>query len=73
MNIDMPRLDRQHALIAAQHGIDDGGIGLGAANEEIDVGIGHFTCGAHLVTCRIAEIVKSVARGAHVIGLGQPF
>ena len=72
MHIDVPSLDRQHALIGLQHGIDDSGVGLRAAYQKVDISLRLTTCLAHLVTRCGTVIIQSVTCCAIIVCLNEP-
>ena len=65
---DMPRVRRDHALVMAQYGGDDGGVGLGAAYEKVHVCIRPTTGGPHLGPGTLAVVIQTVARRLLHIG-----
>ena len=40
VDVDVGRFGGQHPFVAAQQSVDDGGVGLGAARQEVDLGSG---------------------------------
>lgn len=73
VDIDVPRLDREHTLIGVQHGVDHRGIGLGTTYQEKDVGTRLAAGETYLLLCRIAVMVKSVSGSTLVVGREQAF
>ena len=65
---NMTCLDGHHSLIALQQGVDDGGVGLRAAYQEENVGIGTTCSLSYLLLSRLAERVLAIA--AHLLHVG---
>ena len=58
--VDMARFHGHHALVGAQHRVDDGGVGLGAADEEENLGFGTLAGPTNFLTCRLAPFVVAI-------------
>ena len=72
MAVDVAADGGQHALPWPQDGGDDGGVGLGAAHQEVDVGLRGAAGGFDLLPRGLAVLVLAVAHGLDHVGLGQP-
>ena len=69
VTVDVSADGAQHALPRTQHGGDDGGVGLGAAHQEVDVGLRSLTGVLDLDPCGGAVLVLAVAYGLDHVGL----
>ena len=69
MAVDVTGHSTYHALPRTQKRGDHGGVGLRAANEEVDVGLGRVAGSAHLSTGTVADLVAAVTHGLHHVGL----
>ena len=70
--VDVSAVGGQHALPGPQNGGDHGGVGLGAAHQEVNVSLRRLADGADLLPGRRAVLVLAVAHGLHHIGLVEP-
>ena len=71
VDIDVSRLHGNHAFVGLQHAVDDCCIGLCAAHEEEDVGIGTLACGAYLVACLFAPCVEAIRLALHGVRIDK--
>ena len=71
VHIDVSGVGTNHCFIRAQHGIDDGGVGLGAAREQVHVGIADSTFCRYLLPGTVAEAVEAIGEGLFVVGFHQ--
>ena len=73
MDGDVPGSGGHNALIAFQQGVDDRGIGLGAAHQEKDVGPGQRHGRADLLAGALRKCIEAISGLLLHIGLGQAF
>ena len=71
MDIDMAAAHTDNTFILVEHRVDGGGIGLGAARQEEDLGIGHAAGFADTVLGPFAELVEAVGRRLGVVVFHQ--
>ena len=69
VDVDVCSLAAEHALIGPQHAVDDGSIRLGAAGEEVNLGILCPACCPYQLAGMLAVDVVAVALRAFVVGL----
>lgn len=81
VDVDMPRIGRQHPFVTPQQSVDDRGVGLGAADQEVHLGLrnsagladefpGVFRMGIAAVPRTLLEI--GLGEAAHHFGM-RPF
>ena len=70
---DVAGLGSHHPLPGAQQRVDHRGVGLCAADEEINGSLRGVAGGANLFPRTLGVFVQSVAHGVFHIGLRQPF
>ena len=67
MNIDMTAAHADDTLILIEHGVDGGGVGLGAASEEENLGIRQAASLADAVLSTLAERVETIRSGFGIV------
>ena len=71
MYVDVAGIYGYDALVARQHTINNGGIGLRAAHEEIDVGIGALAGLSDFLAGLVAPDVGAVGGTLHLVGVDK--
>ena len=73
MAVDVTADSGEHALPRPQNSGDDRGVGLGAAHEEVDVGLRRLAGGLDLLPGGGAVLILAVAHGLHHVRLVELF
>jgi hypothetical protein len=72
VDVDMSRFSTEYALMGAEGRGDDGGIGLCASYEEVDVGFRCFAGTTNEFAGMGTKLVLTIAGGLDVVGFGKP-
>ena len=67
VDVDMAGAHTEDALILIEHGVNGGGVGLCAASEEEDLGIGQSAGLTDEVAGLFGELVEAVGRGTGIV------
>ena len=71
MDVDMTTADADDALVLIEHGVDGGSIGLRAAREEENLGVGHSASLADTSLSPLAICIEAIGSGFAVVVLHQ--
>ena len=69
--VDMAGVGGDHRLVGLEQGSDDRQVGLGAANQKVDVRFRRIAEGPDQVTGLLADGVQAVAAGLDKVGIRQ--